>query len=218
VPPADPFSDPIAVAVIDLIFERGYEAVDERQIAARAGITLVEFHRRFADKQDATVKTMEACVADFERLVESAYDTADDWREGLRACAWAVADYIDGHRPLVYVLAVGLLQTRSEMLRVLREECLMYGATVIERGRDEAPDPDLVPPGAALVAMGSIAQLLTHRLQKGEPMMVHDMVPQMLYVSIRPFLGEELAREELHAPRAAAPTPNPPSRRVQPTA
>jgi hypothetical protein len=91
------------------------------------------------------------------------------------------------------------------MLRVLREECLMYGAQVIDRGRAEAPDPDAVPPGAALVAMGSIAQLLTHRLQKGVDLELRDTVPQMLYLSVRPYLGEEAAQEELHAPRPADP-------------
>jgi hypothetical protein len=53
--------------------------------------------------------------------------------------------------------------------------------------------------------MGSIAQLLTHRLQKGVDLELRDTVPQMLYLSVRPYLGEEAAQEELHAPRPADP-------------
>lgn len=203
-PGPDPFADPIGVAVLDLIFEQGYETFDEREIAWRAETTLEEFYGRFRDKRDCTVKTMELCVNDFEWLVEASYSTGADWQEGLRACAWAAADYIAEHRRLVYVLTVGLLQARSEMLRVMREEWLMYGARIIERGREASPHPELVPPGAALTAMGSIAQLLTHRMQKGEiDASPHEAVPQLLYISVLPYLGEEAAREELHAPRPA---------------
>jgi AcrR family transcriptional regulator len=200
-PEIDPFGDPIAVALIELIFERGYEAVDEHQIADRAGATTRDFRRRFADKQDCTIKVIEASLQDFEWMVESAYDSGADWREGLRACAWAVADHLEEHPDLVHVLVVDLMQARSEMLRVLREECLMYGARVIERGRAEAPDPAAVREGAAMIAMGSIAQLLTHRLQKGVDVAAHETVRQMLYLTVRPYLGEEAAREELDAPR-----------------
>jgi AcrR family transcriptional regulator len=200
-PDPDPFTDPISVALIDLIFERGYEDVTERLIVDRAGTTLGEFHQRFVDKQDCTIRTIEATAQDFAWMVETAYASGGDWREGLRASAWAVADHIDVHPTFIYVLVVGLMRTRSEMLRVLREECLMYGARVIERGRAAAPDPAAVPAGAAMVAMGSIAQLLTHRLQKGEDLELAATVPQMLYLSVRPYLGEEAAQEELHAAR-----------------
>lgn len=200
-PEPDPFTDPIQLAVVDLIFERGYEAVDERSIAARAGVMMVEFRDRFADKQDCTVQTIEACLQDFKWMVETAYAGGADWREGLRASAWAVADHLDRHPKLVHVLVIGLLGARNEMLRVLREETLMYGATVIERGRAVAPDPDAVPAGAAAMAMGSIAQLLTHRLQKGVDVAPHETVRQMLYLSVRPYVGEEAAAEELRLPR-----------------
>jgi len=200
-PERDPFSDPISVALIDLIFERGYEAVSERAIVDRAGTTLGEFHRRFTDKQDCTIQTIEATAREFEWMVEMAYGSGRNWREGLRASAWAVADHIEEHPTFVYVLVIGLMNTKSEMLRVLREDCLMYGAQVIERGRAEAPDPSAVPPAAAMVAMGSIAQLMTHRLQKGVELEPHKTVPQMLYLSVRPYHGEEAAQEELHAPR-----------------
>jgi AcrR family transcriptional regulator len=202
-PPPDPnpFHDPISLALTDLIYEWGYEAVTEQAIVDRAGATMSEFHRRFVDKLDCTIKTVDAAAQDFEWMVETAYASGGDWREGMRAAAWAVADHIDERQAFTYVLVVGLMQTKSEMLRVVREECLMYGAKVIERGRAEAPDPAAVPAGAAMVAMGSIAQLLTHRLQKGVDLELRATVPQMLYLSIRPYLGEEVAREELHAPR-----------------
>jgi AcrR family transcriptional regulator len=200
-PDPDPFVDPVSVALVSLIAERGYEAVEVEVIAERAGVTMEAFHRRFADKQAATVATIEACLRDFEWMVETVYASRADWREGLRACAWAIADHLEEHPDLVHVLMIDLLEAKNEMLRVLREETLMYGARVIDRARAAAPEPEAVPAGAAAIAIGSIAQLLTHRLQKGEELAAHATVRQMIYLSMRPYLGEETAREELSLPR-----------------
>jgi AcrR family transcriptional regulator len=202
-PDPDPFSDPISVALVALIAERGHEAVTVEEVAARAGVGVGKFLARFRDKQEATVVTIEACLRDFEWMVETAYATGADWREGLRAAAWAAADHLEAHPELVQVLVIELMSTKSEMLRVLREDVLMYGASVIDRGRPGAADPGAVPEGAAMMAMGSIAQLMTLRLQKGEELAPLETVRQMLYVSTRPYVGEEAAQEELHLPRPA---------------
>lgn len=200
-PHPDPYADPIAQALVELIAEHGYRALTEAALIERAGTTTAQFHLRFADKQDCTVKTFDAFKLDFVWRVETSYASGSGWREGMRASAYAVADFFVEQPDLVQVLVIELLKADSEPLRVLREETMMYGAHVIERGRAECPDATAVPAGAARMAMGSIAQLVTHRLQKGIELAPHEMVPQMLYLAVRPYCGEEVAREELYAPR-----------------
>src|SRR6185312_4724285 len=181
--------------------ERGYEDVNEHDIIRRAGVSTDEFRRRFADKQDCTIATVKATMDVFRWTLEVAYSSGCDWQSGLRASAWAAADYLDAHPTIVQVVAVDLLAARNEMLRVVREDALMFSAFLIERGRATAPDPEVVPAGAGLMAMGSIAQLLTHRLHKGGPVEPHEMVRPMLYMAVRTYRDEETAKVELHAPR-----------------
>jgi hypothetical protein len=99
---------------------------------------------------------------------------------------------------------VEILAAKSEMMRVRREEAFQFCAELIEAGRAAAPDPDSVSQAASMVAIGSIMNLVALRLQRGEELRVHESVPEMMYAAVRPYLGEEAAREELSLPRPDA--------------
>jgi AcrR family transcriptional regulator len=191
----------VALAVVDVVAERGYEEATVEEIAARAGITTADFHRRFADKEECARVSFEAFVDDFRFRIETAYAAFPDWRTGLRAAAYEVADWMDENPNLIRFGAVEILKARNEMVRVRREEALGYGAELIDRGRAEAPDPERVPDAAALMAIGSIVHLLTRRLQTGVAVGPAEMVPPMMFMATRPYIGEELAKEELGLPR-----------------
>jgi AcrR family transcriptional regulator len=205
-PTWNPFHDPVALALVDEVAERGYEQVEVEDVIGRAGVGESEFRARFADKEDCALRCFEAFVADYIWRIETAYRSEPDWRSGLRAAAYEVAHWMTDHPNLVRFGTVEVLSAKSEMIRVRREESLVYGAKLIDRGREEADDPDSIPEGAALIAVGSIVQLLTHRLQSGKDLETFVMVPQMMYVALRPYVGEELARAEL---TAAAPERTP---------
>jgi AcrR family transcriptional regulator len=196
-PSRDPFSDPLALALVDEVAERGYAATTIAGVIERAGIRREEFDRRFADLENAALRTYEAFIADFERRVGGAYNAQVEWRAALRAAAYETADWMTESPNLVRFGTVEVLEIRSEMARVRREEVFIYCAGLIDAGRADAVDPDAVPDSAAIVAIGSIMQLLSHRVQKGIGIDPHAMVPEMMYAATRPYVGEELARQEL---------------------
>jgi AcrR family transcriptional regulator len=189
------------MAVVNVVVELGYAATTVEAVAERAGVSLEEFRLRFADLEDCALKSFEEFVTDYEWRVESAYSSQPDWRSGLRAAAYEVADWMEANPNLIRFGAVELLEAKSEMVRVRREEALSYGAFLIDRGRDAAPDPAAVPVSAPMVAIGSIVQLLTHRLQSSGDPKPQEMVQPMMYAVVRQYLGEEIAREELKMPR-----------------
>jgi AcrR family transcriptional regulator len=200
-PPArDPFTDPVAMAVVDEVTERGYAASTIAGVLSRCGDDLAEFERRFVDLEDATLQTYEAFIADFERRIGLAYNAEAEWRTALRAAAYETADWMSANPNLVRFGTVEVLEMRSEMARVRREEVFVFCARLIDGGRAEAPDPAAVPDSAAIVAIGSIMQLLTHRVQKGAAFDPHGMVPEMMYAVVRHYVGEDLARTEMTMP------------------
>jgi AcrR family transcriptional regulator len=193
----DPFADRVAVALVEVIAERGYEATDVGSVTRRAGIGEAEFYRRFADKEDCVLRVFEAFVEDFLRQVRAAYDAGPDWRSALRGAAYAAADWMNEHPDTARFGAVEVLYAQGEMVRVRREEVFQYCAGLIDAGRAEAPDPAAVPQAAPVMAIGAIAQILTRRMQEGEDLETDRMVPAMMYQAVRPYLGEEAAQEEL---------------------
>jgi AcrR family transcriptional regulator len=206
--PPDPFADPVATALVEVIAERGYEATDIDAVIRRAAVSPAEFRRRFADKEDCVQQVYEAFIADFLWHVRRAYDAAPGWPDALRAAAYAAADWMDEHPATARFGGVEILRARNEAVRLRREEVFLYCASLIDRGREVAPDPGAVPEMAPMMAIGAIAMILTRRMQKGEDLETDRMVPEMMYQAVRPYLGEEIAREELA--RARPPRPGGP--------
>lgn len=186
-----------------MVYERGFEDTAVEEVIARAGASEEDFHARFSGLEDCAIGVYEAFICDFEWRVGTAYYSYPDWRSGLRAAAYTAADHITANPRLLQFGVVEVLKAKNEMLRVRREEVLMYGARLIDEGRAAAPDPGAVPDAPALMAIGSIVQLMTRRLQTGEDLEAVEMTPQMLYMATRPYVGEELAREELTMARPA---------------
>jgi AcrR family transcriptional regulator len=199
----DPWNDPIASALIDLVAERSYESVSVGEVIERAGVTRTEFERRFADKEDCALKVYEAFIVDFSGQVKAAYDAEPSWRPGLRAAAYAAATWISDHPRTARFGAVDVLEAQSEMIRVRREEVFQYCAGLIDAGRAEAPDPAAIPDSSAVMAIGSIAEMLTQRMQSERNLEPVRLVPELMYLAVRPYVGEAVAREELSVPPRA---------------
>jgi AcrR family transcriptional regulator len=185
------------VAIVQVVDERGYEAATVEEIIERAGVTRAQFFQRFRDKDDCARWSFEALTDDWRFRVYGAYSAHPDWRSGLRAAAYEVADWMKEHPDVVRFGAVEILKAETEMIRVRREEAVNYGAELIDNGRSEAADPSKIPEAAALMAIGSIVQLMTQRMQTGVATEPSEIVPAMMYMATRPYIGEELAREEL---------------------
>jgi AcrR family transcriptional regulator len=201
-PHPDPYRDPIALALVAEVCERGADAGDPCRIARRAGVSIGEFETRFSGFADCLVDSYGRYIASFERSVGSAFNRHVEWSDALRAAAYAAAAWMEASPSLVHFGAIGVLQTGNEMARVRREDVVRFCADLIEQGREAAPDPELVPEGASLMAVGSIMNLLTQRLQEGTVVDPTGMVPEMMYMVVRIYLGEDEARKELTASAA----------------
>jgi AcrR family transcriptional regulator len=207
----NPYEDRIAVALVEAVTELGYETASVADVAARAGVGEEEFHRRYEDLEDCVLRSFDAFAAEYESRIQAAFDAFADWRTGLRSAGYEVADWAQENPRLLRFGAVDLLQARNEMIRVRREEALNFGGILIDRGRHETPEPEAIPESLSQLAVGSIVQLLTHKLQDGEQIEPVEMVPQMMYLVVRLYLGEEVAREELEEGRPL-PVPSVPRR------
>jgi AcrR family transcriptional regulator len=199
----DPFTDPLASALVEIVAERGYEATDVDAVIARAGITMAEFRARFADKEDCVQQVFEGFIEDFLMQVRGAFEAEERWPTSLRAAAYATTDWIDDHPATARFGMVDVLAARNEMIRVRREEIFVYCAGLIDAGRALAPEPAAVPESAAVMAIGAVVQIVARRMQTGGDLELGRLVPELMYGAVRPYLGEEAARAELDAPRPA---------------
>jgi AcrR family transcriptional regulator len=195
------FRHPLAAAVIAVVAERGYARASVGEIAARAGVERGEFDRLFADKNDAVLRVFEAYIEEFKAEVGGAFAAAGAWPDSLRAAAYATTRWILRYPESTRFSMVSVLEA-GDMALVLREATFRWCADLIDQGRSVAPEPAAVPESAALIAVGAVVEILA-REQQGTIEAEIELVPQLMYGAVRPYLGEEAARRELSIPPPA---------------
>jgi AcrR family transcriptional regulator len=199
-PAGDRTWERIRRAVIDLVLERGYAATTVEAIVERAGVERADFERRFAGKDDCCLKVYEAALADFDRSVVGAYLSHDAWRDRLRAAAYAAAAYLREH-PREALFGEVQMREGTEMVQVHRDAYLQRLVDLVDAGRAELDDPDSVSRSVAETTLGAAYNLLLDQLQEGREMRpAGQVVPELMCVAVRPYLGHDAALEELRIP------------------
>ncbi len=198
-PRTDPEWERICQAMIDVVIERGYEQTTIDAVVERAGVERAAFDSRFAGKEDCFMQTYRSHVADpFEVAVFGAYESEETWRDSLRACAYEAARFIRDNARECRFGSIEMMQV-GPVAQAHRERQLHGIVDLIDAGRQELDDPDSIGRGAAEAALGSIYLTAVKELGKGNAEGV-GMVPELMYLAVRPYLGDEVAREELTIP------------------
>lgn len=196
------FRRPLAAAVIAVVAEHGYARASVEEIAARAGVEHGEFEGLFADKHDAVLRVFEAYIEDFKAEVGGAFEAGGTWPDSLRAAAYAMTRWIRRYPEATRFGMVSVLEA-GDMALILRENSFRWGADLIDAGRTVAPDPTTIPASAALIAVGAVGEILAREQQGTIDADLIELVPQLMYGAVRPYLGEEAARRELSIPPPA---------------
>ena len=186
-------------AMVDLVFDRGYDAVTVEDVAARAGGDAAGFEAHFVSKQGCAVAILEEIAASNLRTVGGAFEGGGRWPDSLRAAAHAHVRWIlDNPKKMRF----GLLEVlwAGELTSALRDDLFRSYIAMIDAGREVAADPESVPPYTAESVVGSITQVVVRNMGKPGGGDLPSLVPEMMYLAVRPYLGEEAARRELARP------------------
>ncbi|HWB69685.1 MAG TPA: hypothetical protein VG518_06880 [Solirubrobacterales bacterium] len=188
--------DLLAAAVVGVVRARGYERATVEDFAVWMGLSRDRFERRFAGKADAVLEVLEGLLASFRADVQAAFDRESRWPDNLRAAARAGDSWLRRNPDCAHFALVSVLEA-PELIRVRREETILWGAALVDHGRQMAPDPDAVPLSAPLIAVGAMVETLRRAYEGSAEHQAIASVPQLMYAAVRPYLGEEAARREL---------------------
>jgi AcrR family transcriptional regulator len=205
----------LAAAALAVVGERGFQASSSELVVERAGLGPGAFHRHFEDLRDCCSQLYAEIAEDFNRSVFDAIarSEAERWRDRLRVAAYAVARYFNQHPEEVRFGVLGLLDA-GEMLQVQREQRLKPLVDLIDEARQELANPGSISRSAAESTVGSIFALLLREVREhGRVRQAESLVPELMYIAVRPYFGENVAREELSMPPPPGVEPEPVSGR-----
>ena len=196
-------------AMIDIVIERGNDGATAEAAAERAGLDREAFDRHFSGPEDCILQAYWKHTDEFTERVEGAFEAESAWRDSLRAAAYTAARYIRENPRIVEFGTLQMFQA-GPMAQAQRESHLHRMVDLIDAGRQELDDPDSVGRGVAEGVFGSIYTYLVKEVQAGRgTKSAEDFVPQLMYIAVRPYLGQEAAHEELSIPPPEASGPGP---------
>ena len=187
-------------AVVDLVCEHGYPEVTVADVVRRAEVEQEQFHRYFAGVQDCCIETFEAIAHRCEAHLYAAYDVPGSWRFRLRGAAYAAADFLrDNPREARFALLE--LRRGSDLARARVEAAVEFYTDLVDDGRQELEDPTAATRATARATVGAILNQVVDQARVGHYPEVEQFVPGLMYLAVRPYLGQQAAMEELTMPR-----------------
>jgi hypothetical protein len=88
----------------------------------------------------------------------------------------------------------------SDLAMAERDRYVGRIVDLIDEGRYELEDPEIVGRSVAEATFGSIYLALTRQLRDGGAVVAEEVVPELMCLAVRPYLGPEVAQEELTIP------------------
>jgi AcrR family transcriptional regulator len=181
---------------MELCQERGFRQVGVDDLCARAGIDPAAFDARYTDLEDCFCQVYERCAAEFLARLESAAEGESDWRARLRAIARACLLHIQEDPARAHFTVVEALSA-GERVQLARERVFERLASYVDEGRAEAGARRSLTPNTAESLNGAVFQHMRAAIENERDADPEDLLAELMYAAVLPYLGPEAAAEEL---------------------
>lgn len=188
-------------AMLDAVGEQGYIATSVADVLTRAGISRRTFYEHFSDKEDCYLQACDHVAGVLTEAVGHALADHRRWQDSMRAgldlFLRSVAENPRFARAmLVEVLAVG----PAGFAR--RDSWLTPFQQFFEVARGLAPAEAAIPETVAETLVGGILETITARVVRDEADRVPELLEQLMFWGLVPFMGPIEANKALAAMHA----------------
>jgi AcrR family transcriptional regulator len=151
------------------------------------------------EEEERLCEIIQAGTDELLTRVTAAYAAEDTWRDRLRAVAYVMLRFLQEDPERARIMTVDVLSVggRAQLIRDQGMEALIE---LVDQGRQELPDPDSMTRATAEAIGGGVYNRMHVAIEAGETASLDRMVPELMYTTVLPYLGTEVAMEELSIP------------------
>lgn len=191
------------LATAEVVAERGYQRTTIELIAKTARVALATFYEQFASKEECFLAALDESVAAagavFDELLDAELPWPDQIASGLEIFLEMVASE-EARAKLCLVEA----QAAGGPALARYQSMLEKVAPKLREGRALNPRAERLPEGLEVSIAGGLAWLVHQRLVAGELDDLKGLLPEMLQVTLTPYVGEVEAARAAEAAQARA--------------
>jgi AcrR family transcriptional regulator len=181
-------------AAAQLAEQKGYNATTIADITREAGVDGRAFYAAFADKQEAFMAVHEIGVQHVMSATAGAFFTGSSWPERIWAGGRAFAGFLERNPMIAHVGFVEAYAVGPAAVQRVEDSHVTFTIFLQEGYQQQArPEP---PSRLALEAIiTSIFEIVYREARRSEDPRPTDMLGQMAFLALAPFLGAEQANE-----------------------
>jgi len=190
-------------AVADVVSFAGYAAMSVEDIIATAGVSPPTFYDNFKSKEDAFLTAYNAVGAELSERGQDAYVASESFAAGVIACLkafleFAAAEPRYAEMCIVEALAAGpaAIERRNNLMKTL--------AALLYKGAQRVPEGNRPPELVAEAIVGGIYEIVYSRVLQGRAEELPELLPDLAYSMMLPYLGHATAEREVARLRTQA--------------
>jgi AcrR family transcriptional regulator len=190
----------ILEAMVRVVGREGYKATSVADVIAEADTSRTTFYKYFEDKHECFLAAYDMVV---ERVVDEVIASCEgeqDWVERVRIGLTTIVDLFAVDPELARTAIVEVSAAGADA-RQRHWDAISKFTEFLEDGRDVAGEREL-PENIALMAAGAVSGLIFDELLTGRAERLPELLPDLLFALLVPYLGPGAATEEMR--RAAA--------------
>ncbi|MHB8233187.1 MAG: TetR/AcrR family transcriptional regulator [Solirubrobacteraceae bacterium] len=190
----------IVDATAAIVAEKGFAGLTIPEIASRANVSHETFYEMYPTKHAAFLGAQKVGLHQALRVTVEAYEArADAWHAGVAAGMHALMEYVCSEPSHAHLTLVDTFGASPEAIEI-RENALNAFTAYLQPGFEHAPAHVDVPDVAAEAVAGGIWQVLHHYTEQDRMDELCDAAPQLIFLTLNPFLGAELAADTARQP------------------
>lgn len=191
------------LATAELVAERGYQKTTIELIAKTARVALSTFYEQFSSKEDCFLAAFDETVAAATEVFDELLDEEDPWADQIAAGIEIALEMIVSE-PARARLCIVEAQAAGGAALARYQALLEHVAPKLREGRIHNPRSSRLPDGLEVAIVGGLAWLIHQRLLADRADDIKGLLPEMLQVTLTPYVGEVEAGRAADAALARA--------------
>jgi AcrR family transcriptional regulator len=189
----------IVDATAAIVAEKGLAALTIPEIARRANVSYQTFYNIYPSKHDAFLGAQKVGMHQALRIASETYQAhSDDWPRAIAAGLTALVDFLVSEPAHAHLSVVDTFAASPETIET-RGASMRGFAAYLQPGYELAREDFEVPSIAAEAITGGIWQVFHHCIENDSLSELSSLTPQLVYLTLTPFLGPTEAAETARA-------------------
>jgi AcrR family transcriptional regulator len=182
-------------AAVNVVAEKGYGATTVADLTKEAGVSRTTFYELFEDKEACFLAAYDAAADVLARRISAAFETQEAWPDRVRAGLIVLLESLAGE-PQVARLALVDVGSAGPRAQRRYRAALQRMTPFFDEGRDFAPGGRQLPANTSRMVIGAVTGLVADEIEAGRADRLPDLLPEILFATLVPYLGPAAAARE----------------------